>query len=153
MAGPFRCTITVDGTKFDAISTSVKFSTLKDRSSMPEMGSLTTNITVYVDFHDEVNLPHAGLKKLFDLANVVTRDKIKDMKIEFWKDDSKKDALCSYAFKGWVSRFETLNPLPTSAPGSQGTDLSPHSTINHLLILDLEPALNQQNFKEIKMSN
>src|SRR5262245_29419847 len=140
MATPYRCTVSVDGTKFDAISTSVKFSTLKDRSSMPEMGSLTTNITVYVDFHDDTNLPHSALKKLFELANVVTRDKIKDMKIEFWKDDAKQDALLSYMFKGWISRFETVNPMPTFAPGSQGTDLSSHSTVNHLLVLDLEPA-------------
>lgn len=153
MASPFRSTVTVDGTKFDAVSTSVKFSTLKDRAGMPEMGSLSTNIQVYVDFHDDTNLPHSSLKKLFELANVVTREKIKDIKIEFWKDDAKQDALCSYAFKGWISRFETLNPLPTSVPGGQSADTSPHSTINHLLILELEPTLGQQNFKDIKMSN
>jgi len=25
--------------------------------------------------------------------------------------------------------------------------------LNHVLVLDLEPAMNQQNFKDIKMSN
>jgi hypothetical protein len=123
------------------------------------MGSLVTNIRVLVDFHDDTNMPHATLKKLFDLANVVTREKIKDMKIEFWKDDSKQDALCAYAFKGWISRFETSNPAPEAVPAAMaahaggGVAPSPLSTINHLLVLDLEPVLNQQNFKEITMSN
>src|SRR4051794_29897018 len=109
MAQPNRSTVTIDGTKFDAVSTSVVFNTLKDRTGMPEMGSLATNIRVWVDFHDDTNLPFGSLQKLFDLANVVTRDKIKDVKIEFWKDESKQDALGSYQFKGWISRFETSN--------------------------------------------
>ena len=37
---------------------------------------------------NDTNLPHSSLKKLFELANVVTRDKVKDIKIEFWKDDA-----------------------------------------------------------------
>ena len=60
--------------------------------------------------HDDKNVPYSAIKKFLDMANVVVRDKIKDMKIEYWKDDSHQDALCSYAFKGWVSRFETANP-------------------------------------------
>jgi hypothetical protein len=145
MAAPYRSTLTVDGTKVDAVWTSVRFSTRKDRAGMPEMGSLETSIRVCVDFHDDTNLPHGSLKKLFDLANVVTRDKIKDIKIEFWKDDAHQDALCSYSFKGWISSFETSNPPP-----DLGAD---HPKLNHMLILDIEPALNQQNFKEIKMGN
>jgi hypothetical protein len=153
-AAPYRCTVTIDGTKFDAVSTSVRFGTDKDRSGMAQMGSLSTNMRVWVDFHDDTNLPHSSLKKLFELANVVTRDKIKDMKIEYWKDDSHQDALCSYSFKGWISRFETSNPH-TLANGANGHDLHPAApdNLNHMLILDLEPALNQQNFKEIKLSN
>ncbi len=153
MAAPYRSTVTVDGTKFDAISTQVIFNTMKDRAGMPEMGSLTTTIRVWIDFHDDTNLPHSALKKLFDLSNVVTREKIKDVKIEFWKDDSHEDALCSYSFKGWVSRFETSNPLPMASPQTGGPSADPTSTINHILILDLEPAINQANFKEITMSN
>ena len=160
MASPYRCTVTIDGSKFDAVSTSVVFETRKDKAGMPEMGSLLTSIRVLVDFHDDTNLPHGTLKKLFDLSNVVTRDKIKDMKIEFWKDDSKQDALCSYSFKGWLSRFETSNPLPEATPmamsaaaGGGAQSSSPLATINHLLVLDLEPVLNQQNFKDISMSN
>jgi hypothetical protein len=145
-ATPYRSTCTIDGTKFDCVSISVAFSTEKDRAGMPQMGSLTTSIRCLVDFHDSDNVPYSTLNKLFDMANVVTRDKIKDMKIEFWKDDSKQDALCSYSFKGWISNFHTSNPMiQDGRNGNQG--------LNHMLLLTLEPALNQQNFKEINISN
>ena len=144
MASPYRSTVTIDGTKFNAVSVVVAFQTDKDRAGMPQMGSLHTDIRVWVDFHDDTNLPHSALKKLFNLSNVVTRDKIKDMKIEFWKDDSQQDALCSYSFKGWISGFQTCNPATGSSNGDQ---------INHLLVLSLEPAMNQQNFQDISMSN
>lgn len=164
MANPYRSTVTIDGTKFDAVSTQVVFATAKDRSGMPEMGSLRTKIRVWADFHDDQNLPNSALKKFFDMANVVTRDKIKDIKIEFWKDDSHQDALCSYKFKGWISRFETANP-PTAAAEETYMSAAASSSssapgagmaspqLNHLLVLDLEPALNQQNFSEISISN
>jgi hypothetical protein len=152
MSSPLRSTVTVDGNTFDALASTVRFATLKDRAGMPEMGTLSTAIKIYVDFHDDTNMPHSTLKRLFNLANVVTRDKIVDMKIEYWKDDAKKDALCSYKFKGWISRFETGNPLPTSSPDGN-TDSSIYSTVNHLLTLELEPAMNQQNYKEITMGN
>jgi hypothetical protein len=153
-AAPYRCTVTIDGTKFDAVSTSVKVTTDKDRSGSAQMGSLQTSIRVWADFHDDTNMPHASLKKLFEMANVVTREKIKDMKIEYWKDDSHQDALASYSFKGWISRFETSNPVQATATPElvDGHPAAPGG-LNHLLVLDLEPTLNQQNFKEITLSN
>jgi hypothetical protein len=145
MPNPYRSTVTIDGTKFDAVSTQVIFTTAKDRSGMPEMGSLKTNIRVWADFHDDKNLPFGSVSKFFELANVVTRDKIKDIKIEFWKDDKHEDALCCYKFKGWVSNFETSNP-PLEMNGDA-------PSLNHMLVMDLEPVLNQQNFQEISISN
>jgi len=145
MANPYRSTVTIDGTKFDAISTQVIFSTAKDRAGMPEMGSLKTNIRVWADFHDDKNLPFGSLSKFFDLANVVTRDKIKEVKIEFWKDDKHEDALCTFKFQGWISNLETSNPA-LEANG----DLP---SMNHMIVLDLEPVMNQQNFQEISISN
>jgi hypothetical protein len=155
MAMPYRCTVTVDGTKFGAVSTSVQFTTEKDRSGVPQMGSLSTAIRVWADFHDDQNLPFSAVKKMFDLANVVTKDKIKPIKIEFWKDDSRQDALCSYSFNGWIRRFETTNPIELTTMDkdmeAQFRSLTPD--LNHVLVLDLEPAMNQQNYKDIKMSN
>jgi len=148
-ATPYRSTCTIDGTKFDCVSISVAFSTEKDRAGMPQMGSLQTSIRCLVDFHDDRNVPYSTLSKLFDLAKVVTRDKVKDMKIEFWKDESHQDALCSYNFKGWISNFHTLNP-PQSLNGNGNRN---GDALNHLLVLTLEPSLNQQNFADIRMSN
>jgi hypothetical protein len=153
MASPYRCTVTIDGTKFNAVSASVYFKSEKDRAGMPQMGSLRTAIRVFADFHDETNLPFAAVKKFFELANVVDRKKIKEMKVEFWKDDSHQDALCSYQFNGWLSRFETSNPHTLANPDSNDDHPAPPSDLNHLLVLDLEPVLNQKDFKEIKMSN
>jgi len=148
-ASPSRSTCTIDGTQFDAMEISVVFETAKDRAGMPQMGSLRTSIKVIADFHDDKNLPFGTLSKLFDLAKVATRDKVKDIKLEYWKDDSKQDALCSYKFKGWVSSFHTCNPAGTDS--GLATDNNPN--LNHMLILDLEPSLNQQNFKDVSLSN
>jgi len=150
---PYRCSVTIDGTKFGAISSSVQFSTEKDHSGCPQMGSLSTTIRVWANFHDNKNLPFSAMKKMFDLANVVTENKIKPIKIEFLKDDSRQDALCSYSFNGWIKRFETTNPI--DLPGleedlqEQFRTLTPG--LNHVLVLDLEPAMNQKNFTEIRM--
>ena len=140
-ATPYRSTVTIDGTKIDALSTVVSFHTDKDRAGMPQMGSLKSDIRVYIDFHDNTNVPYSTVKKLFDMANVVTHDKIKDIKLEFWKDDAHQDALCSYALKGWISAFQTYNPT------ADQTD------INHVLVIGITPALDQQNFADVRMSN
>ena len=148
-ASPYRGTCTIDGNKFDAVEMFVAFETTKDRAGMPQMGSLRTNIRVVVDFHDDKNMPFGTLSKLFDMANVVTRDKVKDIKLEFWKDDSHQDALCVYKFKGWLSNFHTSNPAGGDVD-AQGHEIP---NLNHMLVMDLEPALNQQNFQEIALSN
>ena len=158
MANPYRTTVTIDGNKFQAVTTSVKFNTAKDRAGVAQMGSLSTKIRVWADLHDDVNLPFSVVKSLFDLANVVTRDKIKAVKIEFWKDDSQQDALISYSFNGWIRRFETSNPLdflPRHASASTEDALAEGNapSLNHMLVLDIEPALNQQNFQDVKLSN
>jgi hypothetical protein len=155
MASPYRCTVSIDGTKFGAVTSSVQFSTARDHNGIPQMGSLNTMIRVWVDFHDDQNMPFSAIKKLFDMANVVTMDKIKPMKIEFWKDDSRQDALCTYSFNGWIRRFETTNPVDAADANddTSGMFAGIAPQLNHLLILDLEPAMNQKNYKEIKMSN
>jgi hypothetical protein len=162
MANPYRCTVTIDGTQFDAVSTSVSFTTQSDQSGMPLMGSLNTEVVVWSDFHDIQNLPFSTLQKFFNMANVVTRSNIKAMKIEFWQDESKQNALVSYSFNGWIQRFEMVNPSSVTAgldlDLSNGQDdwttfqgLAPQ--LNHMLVLGLQPAMNQQNFGSIQQSN
>jgi hypothetical protein len=149
MASPYRSTCTIDGNKFDCLSISVAFNTDKDRAGMPQMGSLNTNIRVYVDFHDDTNIPFSTMSSLFSLSNVVTRDKVKAIKLEFWKDDSHQDALVSYNFNGWISGYHTLNPYMSD----HQLAAEDHVGINHILVLDLEAEMNQQNFRDISLSN
>ncbi len=149
MATPYRSTCTIEGQQFDCLSTSVAFTTDKDRAGMPQMGSLATTIRVYVDFHDDTNIPFSTMSNLFNLANVVTKDKVKPIKLVFWKDDSHQDALASYSFNGWISGYHTLNPYQSDEQLA-GQD---HVGVNHVLVLDLEASLNQQNFSDIALSN
>jgi hypothetical protein len=145
---PYRSTCTIDGNKFDCLSISVSFATDKDRAGMPQMGSLQTNIRAYVDFHDDQNMPYSTMNSLFTLANVVTKDKVKPIKLEFWKDESQQDALCRYSFNGWISGFHTMNPYQSDSASDAG-----NKGVNHIMVLDLEPSLNQQNFSDISLSN
>ena len=138
MAQPSRTTVTVDGTKFDATSASFSVSTPSDPSGVPVMGGLTSNLDVVVDLHDTTNLPFSNIKKLFDLANVVSKDKIKDVKVEFWQDDAKQNVVCSYAFKGWISHLQTH---------------SADTGGNNTLVMSIQPTLDTKNFQDVKISN
>lgn len=138
MATPSVTTVTIDGQKFNALSASVSLATASDQAGMPQMGSLHCGIDIVVDIHDKDNLPFSTIKKLFELANVVTRDKIKDIKIEYWEDENKQDVICSYAFKGWISHWHT-----SSGGGAA----------SHILSLSIQPAINSQNFSDLRISN
>ena len=137
MAEPLVTTVTIDGDKFDATSVSVGITSHADAAGLPMMGTFQPQIEVVVDIHDDKNMPYATLSKLFTLAKVVTRDKIKDMKIEFWKDEARQDVVCSYALQGWISHFQ----------------IHSSSGANHTLVLSLQPTLDPQNVFVIDMSN
>jgi hypothetical protein len=138
MAQPSVTTLTIDGKKFNAVSASFSCSTASDVSGFPVMGSFNSAIEVAVDIHDDSNMPFSVLKSLFELSHVVTRDKIKDVKIEFWKDENRQDVICSYAFKGWISHWHT-----GSGTGSG----------NHILSMSIQPAIDSNNFSDLRISN
>jgi hypothetical protein len=110
-----------------------------DESGMPMMGSLGCTMQFSADMHDTVNVPFATVKKFFDLANVATRDKVKDIKVEFWTDESRADALCTMAFKGWIRSWNV---------SSGGGDDS-----NHVLAISIQPAMDQKNFQSLQLGN
>jgi hypothetical protein len=134
---PRVTTVTIDGNKFDADSASMGFSTAAAVGGAPLMGTFLASVEVVVDIHDDVNMPFSMLRDLFELAKIVTRDKIKDIQLDFWKDESRQDVICSYKFEGWISHFQTH-----SAGGG-----------NHTLVMSLQPKLDQQNYPVIDMSN
>jgi hypothetical protein len=144
MATPYRSTCTVDGTSFDCVSVSVALQTAKDQNSMPLMTSMKVSIDCLVDFHDDNNVPYSTLTQVFALAQKPKTGNYVPIKIVFWKDEEKQDALCSYTFQGWVSNFHTFNPAQqTSVPNG----------FNHMWLLTLQPALNTQNYAQLSMSN
>jgi hypothetical protein len=138
MAKPSITTVTIDGLKFNAYNASVSMSTSVDSAGMPGMGTLNCGVQVTVDMHDNMNMPFSTLQRLYALASVVTRDKIKPIKVEYWQDESQQDALCVYSFKGWISHWST-------GSGGDGS--------NHTLQLSLQPAMDTQNFVELQLSN
>lgn len=101
------------------------------------MGTTKTAIEVSADIHDDANVSFSVLKNLFELSHTMTRDKIKDIKLEFWKDESQNDAVCTYSFRGWISKFSIV-----SGAGS-----------NHTLALSFQPALDSKQFATFNVGN
>lgn len=147
-AQPSNTTCTIGGNSFDALEIMFALETTPDHSGMPQMGSLQSIIRVVVDISDDQNVPYGTLSSLFQSANVATQQSIQDCKLEYWADDSKQNALCSVKFKGWISGFQTVNPS-----GSLNDVSSQGQVINQMLILDLQPSLNQNNFPSFTFSN
>ncbi len=137
MANPTNSTVTIDGNKFNALSAAFGMRTIHDEHGMPMMGTQQMDIQVIVDMHDTVNLPFAVVQSLFNLSHQHTRDKIVDMKIEYWQDESQQDAICVYNFRGWIANYQT---------GSGGG-------ANHTLLLHLHPALDSKQYMNIQLSN
>lgn len=137
LAQPSNATVTIDGDKYQALTVHVEFATHHDDKGLPMMGSLRTGFSTVIDMHDTDNVPFNSLSKLYDLATLTTRDKIKDIKIEYWKDDAQLDAICTYTFRGWISSFST-----NSGQGS-----------NHTLRLSLQPELDGKQFVNVKLGN
>ncbi|HKX30019.1 MAG TPA: hypothetical protein VJ302_20185 [Blastocatellia bacterium] len=149
---PGRVSVTIDGTKFNAIEAVFSMSTQKDAAGMPVLSTLNTTVKVWADVFDDKNVPFATIQKLFGLGNVPNREKIKDIKVEYWKDDTMQDVICSYKFKGWISLFELYNPV---------MDLGSHPMVkdardrvyNHIMHLELTPVINKENFQEVAIGN
>ncbi|MGD0941603.1 MAG: hypothetical protein ABR905_18045 [Terracidiphilus sp.] len=138
MAQPCNTTVTVDGNKFDAHTAHVGISTVHDHTGMPQVGGPHYTIDCSVDLHDTVNIPYTTLSRLYDLANIVNRDKIVPIKVEFWTDETQDDAICTYSFDGWISEFHTIG-------GASGE--------NHSLQMTFIPKLDERQYVSMKMGN
>ena len=89
--------------------------------------------------HDTGNLPFGTLKRLYDLANAVTRGKVVDRKFKFWADKKQSDAICTYTFRGWISAFRG------TGGGAAGG--------NQTLTMTFTPELDLQQYVRIEMGN
>lgn len=147
-AQPSNTTCTIGGNSFDALEIMFALETTPDHAGMPQMGSLQSIIRVVVDISDTQNMPFGTLQNLFKSATPATAQSVQDCKVEYWQDDSKQNALCSVKFKGWVSGFQTVNPS-----GALNDASSQGQVINQMLVIDLQPSLNQNNFPSFTFSN
>jgi hypothetical protein len=140
---PVRATLSFDGEKVDVVEAIFAMNTQKDPAGMPVMQTLNTAVQVRIDLHDDQNIKFGTLKKLFDSGNVAVREKIKELKLECWKDDSKKDVICSFKCKAWISSFRVSNV---------GGDVG-GTTYNTVLDIEFTPVHNQANYQEITLGN
>jgi hypothetical protein len=138
-----RVSCTVDGTKFQAVEATFEMNTQSDQAGMPTMQTFNTTIHIRIDLHDTKNFPFSNIQKIFNLGNVPTREKIKDLKLEFWEDDDMKNVICSYQCKAWVKSFRTSNT--ESDTGGVA--------FNNILDVVFMPVVNQSDYKEIKIGN
>jgi hypothetical protein len=60
--------------------------------------------------------------------------------------------ICSYKFKGWISKFEVYNPVLQLTEHPMMTDASGR-VYNHVLRMELEPIINKENFQEVTIGN
>ena len=97
-----------------------------------------------VDLNDQVNMPFGTLQSVFNLAYGVTRDKIHDIVLTFWSDDSAQDVICSYTFRGWISDYTTTTGFGNS---------NASAGMNHILTLTIQPELDASNFVKIALGN
>ena len=121
----------------NALSVSFGLHNQHGYNGMPQMGALACNINVTIDMHDTLGLPFGAIKSLFELVNGVDSSKIQDVKITYWTDEARVDAICVFSFRAWVATFNA-----SSSPQA-----------NHTLTLSLQPELDQGKFIKIDLQN
>ena len=120
--------VKIGDVRFNSNDVHFSLNTSRDSTGLPVLHNLKTTVMVQVNLHDAVNLPFEKLKSLFERAKLPTGSNIVEMEVNFWSDDAGNELVCSYHFKGWISRFETFT--------TGGT--------NGVLALELCPVINDQ---------
>lgn len=134
---PSNASVTIDGLVVNTFSTMAGISALADGNGMPAMGTMASTMEFSSDIHDKKSMPFDTVKKLFDLCNQPTKEKIKDIKIEFWEDENRNDVILTLSFKGWISSWSV------SSGGGK----------NHILSITLQPQLDKNQYIDIKVGN
>ena len=146
MAQPNIASVSIGPSTFRAVGVHFGVSTLNNGSpGMPLMGSISCSVLVMVDLNDQINMPFPTLQSIFELSYGVTREKIQNIKLTFWADDSAENAICAYTFRGWISNYVTTTGMGRSSKEGQPS--------NHVLTLTLQPELDATNFVKIQLGN
>jgi hypothetical protein len=138
-----RVKVTFGGHSFFVLDASFRVDTQKDSAGMPVMGSIVTSVGFCVDLHDDKNFEFSKLKAMFDFANVATREKLKEFKVEYLKDDNPENVICSFKGIGWMSSFCASNVGDQNGARNH----------NHLLHCVIEPVINLENQNKITLGN
>ena len=117
------------------------------------MGSFKGEFEIWMDMSDTDAMPFDKVKKLFDLANVVTQDKQVTCKVEIYLDESLELCLASCSFKGWISDLIFMNPMANTSMQSGTGSTDPASTLNSVCKLTLVPVLHTGAAAELTLSN
>ncbi len=145
MAQPNISSVSIGPNTFRAVGIHFGVSTLNNGApGVPLMGSVSCSVLVMVDLNDQTNLPFSTLQSIFNLSYAVTREKIQDIVLTFWSDDSAENAICTYTFRGWISDYTTTTGFGNA---------SASSGMNHILTLTLQPELDASNFVKIALGN
>ncbi len=144
MAQPNTASVSIGPNTFRAVGVHFGISTPNHGApGVPNMASIACSILVMVDLNDRVNVPFAMLKDIFELSYIVTPEKLQDIVLNFWSDDSASDVICSYSFRGWISDYTTTTGFGNNS-GSGG---------NHILTLTLQPEIDPKEFIKIQIGN
>lgn len=120
---PWKTTVQIDDMAFNTYSANFVWTTKVDRQGLPLMGSLDGGLELEVDIHDRDNLPWKALQRLLHTLIPPVRKNMSPIKITYWQDDSRQDAICAIEFTGLVTSWCISN-----SPGQ-----------NHILKLLVKP--------------
>jgi hypothetical protein len=86
---------------------------------------------------------------------VPDNSKLKSIKLEYWLDDTKQDALHTVSFMGWISKILTYNPpvVQGAANGGSNIQASWENQFNNICYLELEPIINTTNQSQVTIGN
>ena len=147
MAQPNIASVSIGPNNFRAVGVHFGVSTLNNgHPGTPLMGSISCSVLVMVDLNDQVNMPFGTLQNIFNLGYGVTREKIQNIILTFWSDDSAQNVICSYTFRGWISNYVTTTGMGRSSSKE-------NEATNHVLTLTLQPELDANNFVKIALGN
>jgi hypothetical protein len=136
-AHPSNASVTIDGLIINCFSTMAGIASVADYTGMPNIGSMTANLEFSCDIHDQKAVPFDTVRKLYNLCLLPTKDKVKDVKIEFWTDDARSDVILSLTLKGWLSSWNV------SSGGGK----------NHVLSFTVQPQLSKDQYIEMTVGN
>lgn len=148
---PRIATAAIGDLKFDVIGAHFGVQTQSNGyPGVPNLPSIGTSIVVLVNLNDQLNLPFAALRQLYAWSCDVSKEKIKDMVLTFWSDDSADNVICRYTFRGWISSYSTTSGESRGATGGTG---GVSSGLNHLLTLAIQPELDSNAFLKVELGN